>query len=226
MARACLGTAAFCMGIEGGELRTAPLRRLGDCRVAGSGVGRRSVLGFGLFAACAPALSQNPSSPPREVDVDRRSIEEMLSAQREQVCSSRNKVGTGLRGQYFAVIGCTGEPQVTRLDGPVELEAPPDWPIAETRSIRWQGWVRPPLPGKYLFHLDGQAADVTIGRVLVLDRKSSLSTPIEFAAGRYYPVEVRVDARSAASARARLSWTAPHGIKFLIPRASLYPPTA
>jgi PA14 domain len=183
------------------------------------------VLVLGMLGGCAPAWPQNLPAARSEVAVDRRSIEEMLAAQREQVCSSRNRVGTGLRGQYFSITGCEGHPRTTRLDGPVELEGTPDWPSGEIRSIRWQGWVRAPLPGQYFFHMDGQAADVTIGRVLVLERTANQSEPIEFAAGRYYSVDVRVEARSPASLRARLSWTAPHGTKFLIPRASLYPPT-
>lgn len=193
---------------------------------AHTGVSRRSVVSVGLLVSLAPAWAQSSPAARSAVEVNRRAIEEILAAQREQVCSSRNKAGAGLRGQYFSVAGCAGDPRVTRLDGPVELEGTPDWPIGEIRSIRWQGWVRPPLPGRYFFHMDGQAADVTIGRVLVLERTSTQSVPIEFAAGRYYPVDVRVEARNPASLRARLSWTAPHGIKFLIPRASLYPPTA
>jgi hypothetical protein len=189
------------------------------------GVTRRNVVSMGLLAGLAPAWPQSAPSLRSAVEVDRRAIEEMLAAQREQVCSSRNKVGTGLRGQYFSVKGCAGDPRVTRLDGPVELEGATDWPSGEIRSIRWHGWVRAPLPGQYLFHMDGQAADVTIGRVLVLERTAAQAVSIKFAAGRYYPVDVRVEARSPASLRARLSWTAPHGIKFLIPRASLYPPT-
>jgi hypothetical protein len=200
--------------------------RLRQQATANTGVARRSMVALGLFASLPSAWPQSSPSLPSGVDIDRRTIEEMLAAQREQVCSSRNKVGTGLRGQYFPLTGCAGDPGVTRLDGPVELEGAPDWPSGEIRSIRWQGWVRAPLPGQYLIHMDGQAADVTIGRVLVLERTATQSVPIEFAAGRYYPVDVRVEARSPASLRARLSWTAPHGIKFLIPRASLYPPTA
>ena len=60
--------------------------------------------------------------------------------------------------------------------------------------------------------------------------RQSLSGPdaardVELAAGRFYPILVELGRIAAADERIRLEWTAPHGARFLVPRALLYLPT-
>jgi hypothetical protein len=45
------------------------------------------------------------------------------------------------------------------------------------------------------------------------------------AAGRFYPIQIEL-ARSAAVEQAlRLEWTAPHGARYVVPKALLFAPT-
>jgi PA14 domain len=188
---------------------------------------RRRMLSMGLLAGCTGAWAQSkPSQSSAAVaPLNRAEIEVARANERQQLCSAVNKSGVGLRGQYFLAKRCEGQPLVTRIDGPIELMDRSDWPADRIRSVRWQGWVRPPLPGKYLFHVEGKGVEVMVARQRAVDPLTALQQPIEFVAGRYYPIEIRIDALASASVPLRLSWTAPHGLKFLVPRASMYPPT-
>jgi hypothetical protein len=50
---------------------------------------------------------------------------------------------------------------------------------------------------------------------------------VEMSAGRFYPVLIELKGLNPAAAqqRVRLEWTAPHGARYLIPRALLHQPT-
>ena len=48
---------------------------------------------------------------------------------------------------------------------------------------------------------------------------------IEMAAGRYYPLVLEVHGLNVTVDEVRLEWTAPHGMRYLLPRALMYLPT-
>lgn len=148
---------------------------------------------------------------------------------RAQVCSGANAVGVGLRGEYFARTAWRGDPLLVRTDATLDFDSRLDWPADQTaapRSVRWTGWVRAPLTGRYRFHAEpaGVAIEVA-GQALAGPGVASEPPPIELAAGRFYPVTVAWDRVDAASGALRLQWTAPHGARFTIPRNALFMPT-
>ena len=152
-----------------------------------------------------------------------------LAAQRAGWCGSSNAAGVGLRGEYFANERCSGKPLLVRMDGSIDFDASLDWPAQHganrPRSARWSGWIKPPVTGHYRFHADMPDARVRVAKELLVDAGTPASGGIDLAAGRYYPIVMELGRVSAASERIRLEWTAPHGARFLIPRALLYLPS-
>ncbi|HEX6707041.1 MAG TPA: PA14 domain-containing protein [Albitalea sp.] len=150
------------------------------------------------------------------------------AAQRAALCSSANVAGVGLRGEYFADEGCRGPALLIRQDATIDFDASLDWPAERRdqrpRSVRWTGWVKPPLPGRYRFHPGTSEAQVQVSRQRVAGPDAD--DGIELAAGRFYPIAIELDRIAPGAADVRLEWTAPHGARFLVPRALLYLPTA
>jgi PA14 domain len=145
-----------------------------------------------------------------------------------QLCTSRNLPGNGLRGEYFAAVGFKGKPAVSRLDLQVDFDAQMLWPAEQAksppRSVRWSGWIRVPLNGNYTFHLsDGQQGEIKVANDVALSANGE-AKKVELFAGRFTPVTVSVPAL-AVGKPLKLEWTAPHGLRFTVPRGLLYPPT-
>jgi hypothetical protein len=147
------------------------------------------------------------------------------AARRSALCTSKDAAGVGLSGSYFAEHGCRGTPLLVRIDSVVDFDAGLDWPAERAarrpQSVSWRGWVRAPLDGRYRFHLDVVGATVHVARQDLLVAGAS----IDLRAGRYYPIEATIPSIPDATARIRLEWTAPHGARYVVPRALLQLPS-
>jgi hypothetical protein len=141
------------------------------------------------------------------------------------LCSAANSAGIGLRGEYFATEDCSGPAILSRVDGPVHLDPAEVWSHGSPSSARWRGWVKPPLPGKYAFHAKHPGATIVVAHQILQVADGSTTQEIEMAAGRYYPLLLEIHGLNASTDGVRLEWTAPHGMRFVIPRALLYLPT-
>lgn len=167
-----------------------------------------------------------PAAAPAGLSV----AEKAQADQRAQLCTAANATGVGLRGEYFTKAGQAGESVLQRLDATIDFDAALEWPAElaskPARSVRWSGWVKPPLSGTYRLHVTAPDA-----RLVIANREfqgaAAQDAAIEMAAGRFYPVRIELDlpSRSATSPRIRLEWTAPHGARYVIPRPLLFQPT-
>ena len=156
---------------------------------------------------------------------DLNATESTWADQSMQICSAVNGSGVGLLAEYFAADQCEGKPVLSRVEGPVEWDPTELWSDDGPASARWRGWVRPPLSGKYMFHAAHPGARIVVARRPFITRDESSMEPISMEAGRYYPIVLEVYALRASTAPIQLEWTAPHGMRFLIPRSLLYLPT-
>lgn len=188
-----------------------------------------------MLAACGPS----PGTPIPAASVDARAVSEQRSAEiRAGLCSARGAKAAGLQAEYFAQPALKGKPLLVRLEGPIDDA----WPEAgrevdgPVMSARWRGWIRAPVSGRYAFHTDVPGAMVRVaGQQLgsASPGQPDVAEAVELAAGRYHPITVEVPRIPGASAGAtrvtspglRLSWTAPHGARYLIPKAVLFPPS-
>jgi hypothetical protein len=175
-----------------------------------------SALLMGLLIAAPAVMAQTNVAPPVATDSP------------GQLCTSRNLPGVGLRGEYFAEPGVKGKVLLSRLDMQVDFDANLLWPDelqkTKPKSVRWTGWIRVPLGGLYSFHLsDGQAGEVQVANDVALTAAGQ-TKKIELVSGRFTPVTVTVP-RLATDKPIKLEWTAPHGLRFTVPRGLLYPPT-
>jgi PA14 domain len=150
------------------------------------------------------------------------------AAQRGELCSAANATGTGLRGEYFAHDLSQGAPLLVRVDGTVDFDRDLEWPAQRSgqrpASARWTGWVKPPISGRYRFHADQAGARVTVARQPLVGEGAPDGASIEMSAGRFYPITLEVQHLATMTKRLRLEWTAPHGARFLVPRALLFIP--
>lgn len=154
---------------------------------------------------------------------DRAAAERDLAARRGDLCSARNPVGAGLRGEYYAKAGAAGDPLLVRTDARVDVEADAASPVGAARSVRWTGWIKPPLTGAYRFHLDVPGARITVARSVAMADGHAVPVPLD--RGRYVPIVVVVpDLAAVGAARAALEWTAPHGARYAIPTVLLHLP--
>lgn len=159
--------------------------------------------------------------------------------ERAMLCSSRGAVASGLRAEYFADAGLAGTPGLVRQEGPIEHEWPAraDSPAAGGwKGVRWSGWVKPAISGAYAFHVEPGPALIKVSGQLLLDGAPVPGEPartVQLSAGRFHPITVELRQPAAAPASEsgasapllRLSWTAPHGARFLVPKAALFPPS-
>ncbi|TVT43583.1 OmpA family protein [Hymenobacter setariae] len=126
-------------------------------------------------------------------------------------------VGNGLQGTYYA--GHDFEYQLlTRRDATLNFDWHEHRPVAgveaEQFSVRWTGWLVPPITGRYVLHLsidDGIRLWVN-GRLLLDDwRDQGLNyyqVAVDLHAGQAYPV--RLDyCQATAATRVRLAWELP-----------------
>jgi len=158
------------------------------------------------------------------------SAELRQAAQRLEVCSAKNVSGVGLRGEYFADPQLQGRALLVRVDPSIDFNADLDWPDREAatrpRSIRWSGWIKPPISGRYRFHFSVPGGRVFVSQQGLVGPSAAPDASIELAAGRFYPVRVELDfAAATVEGPVRLAWTAPHGARYLIPRSLLYLPS-
>jgi hypothetical protein len=205
------------------KIRSVPLRgslaRRGRWLLAGAFVsaalvacGRSDPLGAAPQAA--PTLSQN----------------ELAQAdQRAQMCTAANAVGVGLRGEYFRLPALAGEVLLRRVEPTIDFDAALEWPaeLAAQRpqSVRWSGWIKPPLSGLYRLHVTAPGAKLFVANREFLGTAAA-DARIDLAAGRFYPLRIEWDIPAQPPVdRVRLEWTAPHGARYVVPRPLLFQPT-
>jgi hypothetical protein len=171
--------------------------------------------GFSKQAASAP--------------VDLAEVEARRAAQKAELCGAGNVAGAGLRGEYFGEEMTRGATLLVRIDGVVDFDSSLDWPVERSgtrpRSVRWTGWIKPPMTGTYRFHVDAPSARVLVSRQVLVGKDAPEGAHLDMAAGRYYPITVELQRIGSRTERIRLEWTAPHGARFVVPRPLLYPPT-
>jgi hypothetical protein len=196
-----------------------------------NGLNRRVfVMGLGGVAAATLALRRDRTgSTTLDHSQYTAQSEQAKAAQRAALCSPSNVAGTGLRGEYFADEGCRGQRLLVRTDASIDFDGSLDWPADQAggrpRSVRWTGWVKPPLSGHYRFHAGRSEARVLVSRRPMAGTDAAPGADIELASGRYYPIIIEWDRMSPPQASIRLEWTAPHGARFVVPRSLLYLPT-
>ena len=138
---------------------------------------------------------------------DRMTDELLRAAERADLCSAKNAVGTGLRGEYFAKEGLQGPVQLVRVDEVIDFDESVKWAAGTTApsaaSVRWSGWIKAPLSGKYRFHADAPHMRILVARKLVAGEGAPSEELVELAAGRFYPVEVIVSQLSMSDQRIR-----------------------
>lgn len=149
--------------------------------------------------------------------------------QRADLCGAGNAVGGGLRGEYFSAPGWAGSLLFTRIDRSIDFEAGLELPVEQAqqvRSVRWTGWIKPPVAGNFQFHADAPGMRVKVSQQWVAGEGALSGATTEMALGRFYPITVELSFLDPAyRGRWRLDWTAPHGMRFLIPTALLFAPT-
>lgn len=182
------------------------------------------------FSGTAWHLWLDRGSASRAVVADQQGRSDVPpESQRAGLCSPVNTAGVGLRGDYFLAAGLVGAPTFTRIDTTIDFAGTVPWPTERLsgppRSVRWQGWIRPPLSGRYRFHAEPSVARVVVSRQVVAGPDAADDTSIELTLGRFYPILVEVPLLATDSPNVRLEWTAPHGARYVVPRASLYLPT-
>ena len=131
----------------------------------GGGINRRRWLTLGAVSLLSAAGLARSSPPPRPAalagnPVGRESAE---GARRASVCSASNPVGVGLRGEYFSAPRWQGRPGRVRIDTSIEFSSLADLAgsaLPSPGSVRWTGWVKVPVSGRYRF--DGGGTDVRI----------------------------------------------------------------
>jgi PA14 domain len=183
-------------------------------------IGLSSLLaGCGRNEAVAVSAAPAPGLTPAEM---------AQAEQRGQLCTAANATGVGLRGEYFSKAGQAGETLLQRIDATIDFDAAMEWPTElaakPPRSVRWSGWVKPPLSGTYRLHVTAPDAKLVVAN-REFQGPAAQDAAIELAAGRFYPVRIELDVPSSASARMRLEWTAPHGARYVVPRPLLFQPT-
>ena len=118
---------------------------------------------------------------------------------------------------------------LSRVDSIVDFDAGFEWPTTQAdqrpESVRWTGWIKPSLNGRYRFHASHAGADLVVARQQMVGKDASASASIELAAGRFYPIALEIDHLGVMKERLRLEWTAPHGARYVIPRALLFLPS-
>lgn len=151
------------------------------------------------------------------------------SGQRSEMCSGANVVGIGLRGEYFEREDLQGPILLTRVDASIDFVESLDWPETlksqPPGSVRWTGWIKAPTNGSHHFHVTPPSAQVRISRVDVRAGAMPKGDPVDMVAGRFYPITVEVKRLSPGGVPLRLEWTAPHGARYVIPKAVLNLPT-
>jgi outer membrane protein OmpA-like peptidoglycan-associated protein len=126
-------------------------------------------------------------------------------------------VGNGLQGAYYA--GHNFEQQLlTRRDATLNFDWHEHRPVAgvgaEQFSVRWTGWLVPPITGRYVLHLSiDDGIRLWVNERLLLDdwRDQGLNyyqVAVDLHAGQAYPVRLDYCQATAATC-VRLAWELP-----------------
>lgn len=160
---------------------------------------------------------------------DRMAAELDRAAERADICTAANAVGVGLRGEYFPQPYLRGTPRIVRVDDVIDFDRSIKGPAGEASqavsSVRWSGWVKAPLSGKYRFHADAPGMQIMVAHKPVAGKGSLQEERVDLDAGRFYPIEIVVNQLTDSETRIRLEWTAPHGARYVVPKALLHLPT-
>lgn len=154
----------------------------------------------------------------------------LRAAQRGALCSDMNPTGVGLRGEYYAKEKLQGTPLLVRTDAGIDFDSALDWSVVSgisprPKSVRWTGWVKPPVTGRYQFHLQASGATVTVARKVLTGLADPNEAYVELHAGRYAPVVIEMSPLPEGAEHIRFEWTTPYGARFVVPRALLFTPS-
>jgi hypothetical protein len=185
---------------------------------------------FGMVSAWALAGCRGDPAATPSASAGLSPSELLQADQRGQLCTAANAKGVGLQGEYFQKAGGNGTVLLKRLDATIDFDSGLEWPAElagqRPRSVRWSGWIKPPLSGAYRLHAPAATRAKLFVANLAFDGPAAADARIELAAGRFYPVRIEVDLPEQSSAdRLRLEWTAPHGARYVVPRPLLFQPT-
>jgi hypothetical protein len=134
--------------------------------------------------------------------------------------------GTGLRAEYCADETLQGD-AAARIDKRLWFDDTHAWPQAPA-SVRWTGFIGPPLGGDYTFsfYTTDAGTRVWIGGLKVLDQWSTpgkyLAKPVALEAGRRYPVKIEWRRRGDKPAF-HFNWEALDLPVEHVPTTALYP---
>lgn len=181
--------------------------------------------GGAILALRRDVLRPTQDEPAR----DRMAAELLRAAERANICTAANAVGVGLRGEYFSETSLRGTKRIVRVDDVVDFDRSIKGPagvVSQTvSSVRWSGWIKAPLSGKYLFHADAPNMRIMVAHKAVAGGDAPEAQKVDLDAGRFYPIEIVVNQLTDSDARIRLEWTAPHGARYVVPKALLHLPT-
>ncbi|MFN9709164.1 MAG: PA14 domain-containing protein [Burkholderiales bacterium] len=196
---------------------------------------RWRMLTFSIVAASSLVAANRmwfspPLSSPEKGGI--AATERQYAEQRANLCGAGNAIGVGLKGDYFINPDASGAPALSRIDKLIDFDAGFDAPQAIAsaftvpRSVRWTGWIKPPLNGRYRFHFDAPGVTVTVAHQLVSGWGADPNASVDMAIGRFYPILIEAKSiHTSYTGRWRLEWTAPHGLRYLVPTALLFMPS-
>jgi len=134
-------------------------------------------------------------------------------------------VTNGLRAFYYDTIDFTGAP-IERVDPQVDFNwgrgAPMDSMGADTFSVRWEGYVRPPESGTYRFHtVSDDGVRLIIGSTTVIENwtnhpPTQNTGTIELQGGDPYPLTLEYYERGGGAV-IQLAWEGPGFGRTLVP---------
>ena len=135
--------------------------------------------------------------------------------------------GTGLKAEYFSTGKLEGDTAPARVDARLWFDDKHAWPQAP-ESVRWTGFIEPPLSGDYIFssYTTDAGARVWVGGRKVLDQWSTPGKnwvePITLEAARLYPVKIEWRRRGDKPAF-HLNWETLDLPVEHVPTTALYP---
>jgi hypothetical protein len=203
-------------------MRRADLRPLAGCAAA-----------LGLLAALTAGVAWQmqqllPAMARVQGARSQATTDEKQAAVQADLCNSSNAVSTGLRADFFTNDQWNGSPALTRMDRVIDFTGKQEWLIESPlhlKAVRWTGWVKAPISGRYRFHVDAPAT-LTVANTVFAAAGAALSAPsIDLSAGRFYPIVLEVQVPERSDFAVRLEWTAPHGQRYVVPKALLFQPS-
>jgi hypothetical protein len=135
--------------------------------------------------------------------------------------------GTGLQAEYSGNGALAGD-AATRVDERLWFDEKHAWPREAPESVRWTGFIEPPINGDYTFsfYTKDAGARLWIGGRKALDQWSTpgknWAEPITLEAGRRYPVKIEWRRRGEKPAF-HLNWESLDLPVEHVPTSALYP---